>query len=167
MQTTQSHNENSALWQGMVLGTILGAMLLVFNLIKTLANLDATGETWLQNVLLIVMFALPWLAGFIGSKETGRVKSGALAVLVTGFVSVIIGIITLWVITFVFMDTLRHNALMMIDFQQSGMTSMGMFIIEGALGGSIFLFVFSFAFGVGYGLLGSLLGAPCVHLRAG
>ena len=165
MQTTLSRTDHSALWQGLVCGTILGAMLLVFNLVNNLGNLDATGETWLKNGWPIVMFALPGLAGYIGSIETGRVKSGALAVLVIGFVSAIIGIITLWVITLVFMDTLRDNALTMIDFQQSGMTNTEVFIVEGALGGSIFLSVFSLAFGAGYGLLGSLLGAQYAPLR--
>ncbi len=165
MQPTQSRTDNSALRQGLVFGTILGTLLLISNLVNNLANLDSTGATWLKNGSLIVMIVLPGLAGFIGSKETGRVKSGALAVLVTGLVSAVIGIITLWGITVVFMDTLRHNVLMMIDFQQSGMTSMKGFIVEGALGGSIFLFVFSLAFGAGYGLLGSLLGARNAHLQ--
>lgn len=165
MRTTQSHADNSALRQGLVFGTILGAMLIVFNLVNNLANLETTGETWLKNGLLIVMIVLPGLAGFIGSKETGRARSGALTVLVTGLVSAVIGITTLWIITLVFMDTLRHNALTMIDFQQSGMTNTAVFIVEGALGGSIFLSVFSFAFAVGYGLLGSLLGARYAHLR--
>jgi hypothetical protein len=159
LQTALSRIDHSALWQGVVCGTLLGAMLLVFNLVNNLGNLDATGETWLKNGLLIIMFALPGLAGYMASRETGRVKSGALAVLVTGLVSAVIGIVTLWVITLVFMDTLRHNALTTIDFQQSGMTNMGVFIVEGAWGGSIFLAVFSLAFGAGYGLLGSLLGA--------
>ena len=65
----------------------------------------------------------------------------------------------------IFMDTLRHDALTMIDYQQSGMTNTGMFIINGALDGSIFLFVFSLAFGAGYGLLSSLLGAQDAPLR--
>ena len=90
LQTTLSRTDHSALWQGLVCGTILGAMLLVFNLVNNLGNLDATGETWLKNGWPIVMFALPGLAGYIGSIETGRVKSGALAVLVIGFVSAII-----------------------------------------------------------------------------
>lgn len=165
MRATQSFTDNSALGQGLVFGTILGAILIAFNLVNNLANLDATGESWLKNGSLIGMIVLPGLAGFIGSKQTGRVKSGALAVLATGLVSAVIGIITLWVITFVFIDTLRHNASMMIAFQQSGMTSMDAFIVEGALGGSIFLFVFSLAFGTGYGLLGSLLGGRFTHLR--
>ena len=165
MRATRSFTDNSALRQGLVFGTILGALLLIFNLVNDLANLDGTGETWLKNGSLIVMIVLPGLAGFIGAKETGRLGSGALAVLVTGLVSAVIGIITLWVIAFVFVDALRHNALMMVDFQQSGMTNTEVFIVEGALGGSIFLSVFSLAFGAGYGLLGSLLGARYVHLR--
>jgi hypothetical protein len=165
MQITSSRTDPSALWQGVVWGTLLGAMLLVFNLVNSLGNLDTPGETWLKNGMLIVMILLPGLAGYMGSRETGRVKSGALTVLVTGCVSAIIGIITLWGITVIFMDTLRHNALTMIDFQQSGMTNMGVFIVEGALGGSVFLAVFSLAFGAGYGLLGSLLGAQYACLR--
>jgi hypothetical protein len=167
MQTAQSRTDNSALLEGLVFGIILGVLLIVFNLVNNLANLDTTGETWLKNSSLIIMIILPGLAGYIGSKETGRVKSGALAVLVTGFVSAVIGIITLWIISFAFIDTLRHNTLMIMDFQQSGMTSMEMFIVEGVLGGSVFLLVFSLAFGAGFGMLGSLLGAPRAHLRTG
>lgn len=161
----KSFVESSTLRQGLVCGTILGTLVLVFNLINKLADLDTTGETWLKNGLLIVMIVLPGLAGYIGSKQTGQVKSGALAVLVTGLVSTVIGILSLWIITFSFMDTLRHNALALIGFQQSGMTSLEMFIVQGTLGDSFFLFIFSLAFGAGYGLIGSLLGAWYAHLR--
>ena len=163
MRATLSFTDNSALRQGLIFGIILGAILIAFNLVNNLANLDGTGETWVKNGSLIVMIVLPGLAGFIGSKETGRVRSGALAVLVTGLVSAAIGIITLWIIALVFIDTLHHNALTTIGFQQSGMTNTEVFIVGGALGGSIFLSVFSFAFGVGYGLLGSLLGVRYAH----
>ncbi|MBI5032152.1 MAG: hypothetical protein HZB51_16600 [Chloroflexi bacterium] len=164
MQTTQSRIHHSALRQGLLFGIILGVLLLVFNLINNLANLDATDKTWLKNSLLVVMIVLPGLAGYISSKETGRIKSGAWTVLVTGFVSAFIGIVSLWVITFLFMDTLSHNALTVIDFQPSGKASMEAFSVASAWGGSIFIFVFSLAFGAGYGLLGSLLGARNAHL---
>lgn len=111
MQTTHSHPDNSALRQGLVFGTILAAILIVFNPVNNLANLDTTGETWLKNGSLMVVIGLPGLAGFIGSRKTGRVKSKALAVLVTGLVSAVIGIITLWVITFAFIDPLTRRML--------------------------------------------------------
>jgi hypothetical protein len=167
MQTTQSRAKNSTIRQGFVFGTFLGAMLLILNLIKTLANLDSTGETWVKNSSIIMMIGMLALTGFIGSKKTGRVQSGALAVLITGAVSALIGISTLWVMTFVFMDTLHQNAWMIFNFRQSSQTSMEMFILQGTLGNSAFLLVFSLAFGAGYGLLGSLLGAPRATLWAG
>lgn len=164
LMQTKSY-KSAALQQGFAYGFILGTLVLVSNLINQLANLDATGESWLKNGLLIVMIALPGLAGYVGSKQTGQVKSGALAVLVTGLVSTFIGILSLWIITFSFMDTLRHNALTRIGFQQSGMTSLEVFIVQGTLGDSFFLFIFSLAFGAGYGLLGSLLGVWKAHLQ--
>lgn len=80
MQTTQSFTNHPVVRQGFVFGMVLGTLLLMFNLVNTLANLDATGETWAKNAFLLAMIALPGLAGYTSSKGTGRVKYGALSV---------------------------------------------------------------------------------------
>ncbi len=165
MRATLQGIDNSVLRQGILFGSILGAVHIVYALINNLANLDALGGTWLSNASFTIMFLLLTLAGFAGSRETGQVKTGALAGLATGLVSAVIGVASLWVITLLFMDTIRQNTFMIMDFQRSGSASMDAFIIEDALGASGVAIVVSLVLGSALGTLGGLLGARSVRLR--
>jgi len=69
-----------------------------------------------------------------------------------------IGIISLWIVTFLFMDVIAQNTYMIMDFQKSGSATMNQFIIEDAMGATAVEFVASLVFGATLGFIGGLLG---------
>ena len=92
------------------------------------------------------------------ARATGSVSAGVLAALIAAVVGSMLGAVSLLVITFTFMDTIRHNTFMIQDFVRSGMTDMDAFIVEDALGAIFFGTLFSLVLSAALGTLGGWLG---------
>lgn len=101
MQTNSTRTGNPAFRQGLLFGILLGIFSIVFNVILSLARLSILfiGAIMLVNTasgLLISMVGflvaiLAYLvAGMRATQQTGRVGTGALAGLWTGFISAVI-----------------------------------------------------------------------------
>ncbi len=150
---------NPSLKYGIVFGIALGFAWLIHGVLNNLANLDLAAAGWLHNVQLLALTVLVAWSAFHSARQTRQARSGLLAALVTSLVSSLIGITNLWVITLVFMDTIRHNGVMLDAFAHSGMTDMDAFIIEDALGASVFGPMLALVLSALLGVVGGLLGA--------
>jgi len=146
--------KDPAIRKGLIFGSILGAIHIVFVLINNLMNWQGVPYAWLNRSFSISLILCLTLAGFF----TFRAKSGARAGLMAGLVSAMIGIVSLWIVTFLFMDVIAQNAYMIMDFQKSSSATMNQFIIEDAMGATAVEFVASLVFGATLGFIGGLLG---------
>jgi hypothetical protein len=144
--------------KGLIFGAILGAAHIVYVLINNLLNWQGASYTWLNRSLLISLILCLSLAGFF----TFRARSGAKAGFTAGLVSAVIGIVSLWIITFLFMDVIAHNTYMIMDFQKSGSATMNQFIIEDALGATGVELIASLLFGTALGFIGGWVGSVSV-----
>jgi len=141
--------------KGLIFGAILGVVHIVFVIINNLMNWQGAPHTWLNRSFSISLILCLALAGF----STFRAKSGAKAGLTAGLVSATIGIVSLWIVTFLFMDVIAQNTYMIIDFQKSGSATMNQFIIEDAMGATAVEFVVSLVFGTTLGFIGGWIGS--------
>jgi len=140
--------------KGLIFGAILGAVHIVFVLINNLMNWQGASHAWLNRSFSISLILCLTLAGFF----TFRAKSGARAGFTAGLVSAMTGIVSLWIVTFLFMDVIAQNTYMIMDFQKSGSATMNQFIIEDAMGATAVELVASLVFGTALGFIGGLLG---------
>lgn len=147
-------------------GIAIGVLWLAFNLVNNLVNLDAVGVSELDAIHLSLLVALLGVAGFWGAWQTGRARMGALAGGFAALLGAAIGIVTLFIITFLFIDMIRQNTFMIDDFQRSGMQSMDVFIVEDALGGAFFGGLLSLLLGATLGAIGGLIGVWVRRLRS-
>jgi hypothetical protein len=146
---------------GLIFGIILGVIHIVFVIINNLMNWQGAPYTWLNRSFSISLILCLALAGFF----TFRAKSGAKAGFTAGLVSATIGIVSLWIVTFLFMDVIAQNTYMIMDFQKSGSATMNQFIIEDALGATGVEFVASLVFGTALGFIGGWMGSVSVPKR--
>jgi hypothetical protein len=153
----------AVLRQSTVVGLLLGGVWIAYCLVNTLAKLDSTGNSVLNNGLTAALVLFFALAGFLGAWRTGRIRAGTCAAVLTWVVSSSIGIATLWIVTLLFFDTIRHNPFMIEDFQRSGGQSMDRFIIEDNLGATVF--GSALALSAAAGTAGGLLGKSMARLR--
>ena len=140
--------------KGLLFGTLLGVVHIVFVLINNLMNWQGVRYLWLNRSFSISLILCLTLAGFF----TFQAKAGARAGFTAGLFSVTIGIVSLWVVTFLFMDVIAQNTYMLMDFQKSGSATMHQFIIEDAMGATAIEFVASLVFGTALGYIGGWLG---------
>jgi len=146
---------------GLLFGVILGLVHIMFVIINNLMNWQGAPHTWLNRSFSISLILCLALAGFF----TYRATSGAKAGLTAGLVSAAIGIVSLWIVTFLFMDVIAQNTYMIMDFQKSGSATMNQFIIEDAMGATVVEFVASLVFGTALGFIGGWLGSLSVPKR--
>lgn len=125
---------------------------------NNLANPNATLNSILNNVITAAVVSLSCFAGFVATHRTRRLRSGAVAGLTAVALSAAIGLPALWLITLLFLDTIRHNTFMLRDFQRSGMQSLNAFIIDDTLGATFFGGLIVLGVGLASGTLGALLG---------
>ncbi|MBV9470619.1 MAG: hypothetical protein JO316_14840 [Abitibacteriaceae bacterium] len=144
--------------QGILFGIMLGAAQIVYHLINNLANPNLTLNNILNDSIPVSVLLCCGLAGYFGAKKAGTIQAGTYAGLLTGFISNIIGVSALFLITFMFMDTIRHNTFMIQDFQRSGLKSMDQFIVEDAMGGAAVATCVSLVLGGVLGMIGGLVG---------
>jgi hypothetical protein len=146
--------KDPAIGMGLIFGTILGVFHIVFVIINNLMNWQGAPQAWLNRSFSISLILCLTLAGVF----TFRAQSGARAGFTAGLVSAAIGIISLWIVTFLFTDVIAQNTYMIMDFQKSGSATMHQFIIEDALGATAVEFVVSLVFGTALGFIGGWLG---------
>jgi hypothetical protein len=157
---------NPAIREGCRFGVAFGVLHVGNALMVNLADLDAAGAALLGNFMAVALVVSFGLAGWRGARATGRVRTGVEASLVTWVVSSAIGITALWIITFAFMETIRNNALMLQDFADSGLQDVDAFIIEDALGATLFGSAAMLALGTACGALGAFMGIWSGHMEA-
>jgi hypothetical protein len=147
--------KEAAIRSGLIFGTILGLVHIVFVIINNLMNWQGPPHTWLNRSFSISLILCLALAGFF----TFRANAGAKAGFTAGLISAMIGIVSLWMVTFLFMDVIAQNTYMIMDFQKSGSATMNQFIIEDALGATAIEFVASLVFGAALGFVGGWMGS--------
>ena len=155
MPTLRDLTRDNAIRQGIIFGCILGAAHIIYSIINNLMNLQGSAYEQLNRSLLIAMLLLLALPGFF----TRQAKAGARAGFTAGLISALIGILSLWIITFLFMDVIAQNTYMIMDFQKSGSATMNQFVIEDAMGATIVQFIVSLVFGALLGFLGGWISA--------
>ena len=143
--------------EGMRFGACLGILHVVYNLVNNLAPANATLSKAL-NLSILMMLLLCGVAGYATAKKSGSANAGICAGVLTGLFGMGISIISLFFITLVFMDTIRHNAFMISDFHRSGLASMDQFIIEDAVGAACIGTAASLVSGAALGSLGGFIG---------
>ena len=146
--------KDTTIRNGLIFGAILGVFHIVFVIINNLMNWQGTLYDWLNRSFFITLILCLTLAGFF----TYQAKPGAKAGFLAGLISALIGILSLWIVTFLFMDVIAQNTYMIMDFHKSNSASMNQFIIEDALGATAVEFVVSLVFGAALGCIGGWLG---------
>jgi hypothetical protein len=143
--------------QGVAAGCALGLVHAVYSVLNNGFNLDARGNALLTNGFMAALVLLCGSAGFLGSRGARSIGAGAYAGAVAALVGSVLGLVALWVATFVFFEQIRHNTFMIEDFRRSGARSMDAFIVEDALGASFFGSLASLVLGTALGTLGGLV----------
>jgi hypothetical protein len=139
----------------MIFGGILGIAHIVYSIINNLMNIQGPAHQRLNQGLLISLLLLLILPGLYARQATAGARAGFTA----GLISSLIGILSLWVITFLFMDVIAQNTYMIQDFQRSGSATMNQFIIEDAMGATIIQLVISLILGALLGFIGGGIGS--------
>lgn len=164
MDTTRWIHGTSARY-GALIGLVLGVIWTVYNVMNNAFNLDARGYALLNNGLTAALVLLFGVAGFAGGRHTGTIRAGTSAGVAAAVVSSVIGIATLWLATWLFFGQVQHNTAMLEDFHRSGAASMDAFIIEDALGASLFGPLLVLAIGTLVGTVGGVLAKATIALR--
>lgn len=150
MQTIRTLTKDHAIRQGIIFGCMLGIAHIIYSIINNLMNVQGLAHQRLNQGLLIALLLLLILPGMFSRQATAGARAGFIA----GFISSVIGILSLWVITFLFMDVIAQNTYMIQDFQRSGAATMNQFIIEDAMGATLIQFIVSLVLGALLGLIG-------------
>ncbi len=155
MQTIRNVTKDHAARLGIIFGAILGIVHIIYSAMNNLMNLQGTAFERLNQSLLIALLLLLMLPGLFARQASAGARAGFIA----GLISSLIGILSLWVITFLFMDVIARNAYMIMDFQKSGSATMNQFIIEDAMGATVIQFAVSLFLGAVLGFLGGWVGS--------
>jgi hypothetical protein len=146
--------------QGLMFGVGLGAVLTAYNLINSLVSLNANVSDIMRVCLIVTLGAGFVLAGLRAAYQTGDMVSGMSAALLASAISSAIGVITLLAITSVFMDTIRHTAVMVAAFETAQVAryqDIQKFISEEAIGASVFGPMLSLTLAAALGAIGGLI----------
>lgn len=163
---TAAWTRNANVRRGAAIGLALGIVWTVYNVTNNALNLDATGYAVQNNGLTVVFVLLSGLSGFVGARCAGTVRAGVSTGVVTAFVGSAIGIATLWLATWLFFAQVRVNPGMLHDFQHSGAANMDSFIIEDALGATMFGFPLAMLLGTLLSTLGGVVAKATLRPRA-
>ena len=162
MPAIRNLSKDHATRLGLIFGGILGIAHIVYSAMNNLMNLQGAAFQRLNQSLLIALLLLLILPGLFARRAADGARAGFIA----GLISSLIGILSLWVITFLFMDVIARNTYMIMDFQKSGSATMNQFIIEDAMGATIIQFLVSLVLGAALGLLGGWIGSIISEPRA-
>ena len=148
----------ATLGHGWRYGLILGGVWVAYNLINNLGNLDAAGYHLLNGSLFPILVGIYGWAGLRRAYQTGRITTGTLTAIGAGLISAVIAISALWIVTYVFIDTIRNNPFMIEDYRRSGAPSMDAFIFNDNLVPTFVGPFFLLALGAAVGTLGGMIG---------
>jgi hypothetical protein len=164
--------ENIWMQQGLLYGAILGAFLIIWNLMNNLAPVNSSLQnvSWSFAVILfqaiLFQIGLPLacgLAGFVSGRKSHTARAGTFAGLFTAVISSAISVGSLMLIMVLFWNIIRYNALhdpnMIGDFHHRGDQTFDQFLWQDNLGGATFSTIFSLLYGVILGTVGGLIGA--------
>ena len=161
MQTFRNFLKDNAIRQGIIFGCALGIIHIAYSIVNNLMNLQGSAFEPLNQSLLVALLLLLILPGIFVRQATAGIRAGFIA----GLISSLIGILSLWIITFLFMDVIAQNTYMIQDFQRSGSATMNQFIIEDAMGAMVIQFVVSLVLGALLGLIGGWMGSVFTRQR--
>ena len=111
----------------------------------------------LNNALFGAVVVCFGAAGWQTARATGRLRSALEVAALVWAVSTVIGLFALRTVTFAGMDVIRQNTFMLEDFARSGARDIETFIVEDALGASLFGSVAALVAGAGCAVAGALL----------
>ena len=146
-----------------VFGLIAGVVFLFYVAIDTLGNPDATFDTVLLNSTLITTSLLCFVAGLLTTRTTRNIVTGLLVGMWTAMIAVLIGAISLGVITTLFTDTITHGTLFYQDYLNSGVQIVTDYAILYSLSGFRWELTILPVGGAILGALGSVLGMSLVR----
>jgi hypothetical protein len=149
--------DDPAVRVGAGFGVALGLLLAVYTVVNQAFVLNGTSYAVLNNGLTGAHL-LCGVAAFVAARSAGTVRAGVVAGVGTALVGVAIGMAALWIATPILWGNNFHNPGMLEDFRRSGMQSMDAFIIDDALGATLFGTLASLALGAVLGVAGGLLG---------
>jgi len=155
METIRSLTKDHATRLGIMFGGVLGIAHIAYSAMNNLMNLQGTAFERLNQSLLVALLLLLTLPGLFAREATAGARAGFIA----GLISSLIGILSLWIITFLFMDVIARNTYMIMDFQKSGSATMDQFIVEDAMGATGVQFLLSLVLGAALGFLGGWVGS--------
>ena len=103
------------------------------------------------------------LAGFIATRATGRLRAGITVSFWSGFISGLIGYLTLMFLTYAFRSTFGYDPQTLSQFAQSHRQHPNLSLSAFVVGDSLFasvshLLVIGLGWGMALGTVGSLLG---------
>lgn len=158
-------SRNVSIRRGAAIGLVLGTVWTVYNVTNNALILDTTGYAVQNNGLTAAFVLLSVVAGFVGARRAGTVRGGAFAGFTAALVGNIIGITTLWLVTWLFFPQVRVNPGMLHDFQHSGATNLDAFIIQDAFGATAFGFPLAMLLGTLLSTLGGMVAKATLRLR--
>lgn len=158
MLQTSERSISPTLSQGLVVGVLLGAVALAYNLLNSFVSLGPSSGDILNVSLVALMVVGFVLVGLRVAYQTRDVMSGMLAAIFASVISSAIGLGTLWLITLVFMDTLRLTPIMVRAFEAAGSQTIDRIILRDAISASFFGPMLSFILAVALGIVGGLIG---------
>ena len=145
-----------------LLGLLVGAGFGLWNLIAT--RLDPLADDTPIALLIFYgpMFAIWSVAGFFGSRRTGRLTDGVKVGATVAFVTFVVYVLTQFVRVNIFLDILTKRSdwqNLMARFQSSGYESLRWYVNYVGLTGAPFKILVASIIGAGTGLVGGLLGS--------
>ena len=141
-----------------VFGLVAGIIFLLYFAIDTLSNPDNTFDAILLNSLLISTSLLCLVAGWRTVRTTRNIVTGLLVGMWTVMIALLIGAISLGVITALFMNTITHGTLFYQDYLSSGVGNVTDYAILYGLSGFRWELTILPIGGAVLGALGGVLG---------
>ena len=150
--------KQAGLRYGGVFGLTAGMVFLLYFALDNLSNPNAAFDTLLGNSTTVAEFLLCFIAGLLVTRATRHIVTGLLVGMWTGMIAMLIGGISLGVITALFTDTISHGTLFFQDYLKSGVQSATDFTILDSLKGFCLGLIILPVGGAFLGALGGVLG---------
>jgi hypothetical protein len=110
-------------------GLSLGLVIFIQNCILTFVYLSASWSDILSYAIVPFILLFAGLSGRESLDETKKMRFAVLGGVLTVTVSLIIGFVTLFLLTFLFRDIVSHNPLTILNFQKSGQGDFHQFLL--------------------------------------
>lgn len=158
--------ERTVLRFGAIFGSTAGAAFLLYDVLDNLGNPDSALNTFLSNVTIIAQILLCFVAGLLVTRITRSITTGLLVGMWTGMIAMLIGGISLGVLTALFNDIIIQGTLFSHDYINSGVQSPMAFSILDCFNGFCAGLILLPVVGAILGALGGALGNGLSRLQA-